>query len=368
MNKMDKHIDDLLKAIAYTLQPDLMELLEYLQKDLNEQADTEGRLHPLMEITSRIKTLESVHNKLKKHNVQLPDNDWQKSLTLLYQNVSDILGFRLLCPNKESVFSVVYQLKALLAEEGLPIIKEKNNISPPNIDTPNGEKDFEAFSLHSPEASRHYRSYHITISCDGIPVEIQLRTYGMHFYAQVEHGMGYKSDIELPEKSQRELAQISDEIDKLDDELYRIYGEILNYKHHIRPIDQLTTKHNIILRSSANHWIFVVIDKDGTELYSETGQVERFIQSELAAANFALAWCLDNNISNCRIFYHDNKLGMLAKGKQNTQSELIQPFVDAIREKLTRANNNRLSISWRWIDENVDQTIKNWSKIAKNRL
>ena len=56
-----------------------------------------------------------------------------------------------------------------------------------------------------------------------IPVEVQLRTSAMDFWATLEHKVRYKYDNEVPESISKELVDCAEEIAALDDRMYRIH-------------------------------------------------------------------------------------------------------------------------------------------------
>ena len=61
-----------------------------------------------------------------------------------------------------------------------------------------------------------YRSLHVIIKVDGCLVEIQVRTIALDFWANLEHQIHYKKDIEDEELIRSELKRCADEIASLD--------------------------------------------------------------------------------------------------------------------------------------------------------
>jgi putative GTP pyrophosphokinase len=59
-----------------------------------------------------------------------------------------------------------------------------------------------------------------------IPVEIQIRTIAMDFWASLEHHLKYKSDSKIPKSLKDRLTNCSDVITKLDEEMQLIYKEV----------------------------------------------------------------------------------------------------------------------------------------------
>ena len=61
-----------------------------------------------------------------------------------------------------------------------------------------------------------YRSLHVIIKVDGCLVEIQVRTIALDFWANLEHQIHYKKDIEDEKLIRSELKRCADEIASLD--------------------------------------------------------------------------------------------------------------------------------------------------------
>ena len=145
-------------------------------------------------INTRIKTPESIIEKMKKRNLSLNYKE-------MIKNINDIAGIRIICPLKKDIFSI----RNLI--EKIPEI---------NILT---EKDY---VTHPKESG--YSSYHLVVE---IPVtlsqnivyvkaEIQIRTIAMDFWASLEHKMKYKKNIKNQKMIGEELKRCADEIATTD--------------------------------------------------------------------------------------------------------------------------------------------------------
>lgn len=149
---------------------------------------------PIEYITTRIKTEESMKEKLKRKGLNVTlDN----ALTKIY----DAAGVRIVCSYIDDVYQVVEMLKK---SKDLEIVKERDYIKDPK---PNG-----------------YRSYHIVfklvldIAGDEYPifVEVQVRTIAMDFWSSLEHQMRYKKNIKNPDLIAEELKRCADQIATTD--------------------------------------------------------------------------------------------------------------------------------------------------------
>ena len=149
---------------------------------------------PIEYITTRIKTEDSIKEKLKRKGFEVT---LENALSKIY----DAAGVRIVCSYIDDVYQVVEMLKK---SKDLEIVKERDYIKDPK---PNG-----------------YRSYHIVfklvldIAGDEYPifVEVQVRTIAMDFWSSLEHQMKYKKNIENPELIAEELKRCADQIATTD--------------------------------------------------------------------------------------------------------------------------------------------------------
>ena len=139
---------------------------EILDQDLNLRKDRT----PIHHVESRVKTPESIIEKIGRYGKE-------RTLENIEKYIMDIAGIRVVC----SYISDVYNLFDLLQrQDDLEIVTVKDYIANPK---PNG-----------------YRSLHVIVripvyfldSKQMVPVEIQLRTVAMDFWASLEHDLKYK--------------------------------------------------------------------------------------------------------------------------------------------------------------------------------
>jgi len=153
-----------------------------------------GNSDPVSYITSRIKSEESMKEKLQRKGMKVTlDNALKK--------VFDAVGVRIICPYISDVYKVVDTLKK---SKDMEVIKEKDYIKNPKA---NG-----------------YRSYHIIFSekieVEGVEntvyVEIQIRTIAMDFWSSLEHEIKYKKNIKNTDLIVAELKSCADTIATTD--------------------------------------------------------------------------------------------------------------------------------------------------------
>ena len=129
----------------------------------------------------------------------------------LLANVHDIAGVRVVCPFIEDVY---YVARMLVKQHDIEVIEVKDYIRQPKE---NG-----------------YRSLHLIVTVQvyfsettkNIPVEIQIRTIAMDFWASTEHQLRYKKDREFTEEAQRKLKHCADLMALADEEMQEIAGTV----------------------------------------------------------------------------------------------------------------------------------------------
>ena len=179
-----------------------------------ETLDTEFQYrhkhNPIHHIQSRVKTLPSIMKKLS-------DMGQPMTITSAKKHLHDIAGVRVVCCYVDDIYRIA---ELLLSQDDISLIFEKDYIKQPK---PNG-----------------YRSLHIVVDVPVylsqgkvfIPVEIQIRTVAMDFWATLEHGIRYKSSDEVPAFIVDELRNCADVITKTDAKMQEIFKalQLLNDK------------------------------------------------------------------------------------------------------------------------------------------
>lgn len=168
---------------------------------LDSEFSFRHRHNPIHHIESRVKTLPSIIKKLHSMNVPV-------SIINAKKNLHDIAGVRVVCRYVDDIYRIA---NLLLSQDDILLIYEKDYIKKPKD---NG-----------------YRSLHIVVDVpvymiEGrlfIPVEIQIRTVAMDFWATLEHGIRYKATEEVPAQIGRELRECADVITDTDYKMQEIF-------------------------------------------------------------------------------------------------------------------------------------------------
>ena len=152
-------------------------------------------------IMTRIKSPESILNKLKK-------DDLEPTYKNLINNINDIAGIRIICPLKSNIFTIRKYIREF---NDLHIIKEKDYV------------------IHPKESG--YTSYHMLVevpillegATNFVKVEIQIRSLAMDFWASLEHKIKYKPNWEINENVSKELVKCARDINKLDNKMIKLF-------------------------------------------------------------------------------------------------------------------------------------------------
>ena len=155
---------------------------------LSDEFSSQRKRNPIEFITSRVKTPESIVNKLRRKGFPV-------SMESAVDNLYDIAGVRVIC----SFVDDIYAVRDMLAnQDDVTVLMEKDYIRNPK---PNG-----------------YRSLHLIIRVQGkYNAEIQLRTISMDTWAALEHHMKYKKQVSgNTELLEAELKRCADELASTD--------------------------------------------------------------------------------------------------------------------------------------------------------
>lgn len=161
-----------LKYIMSCYQCALLEV-ETKFRVLNEQFSLQHERNPIETIKTRIKSPESISEKLMRRN--LPIN-----LHSIESELYDIAGIRVICSFIDDIYMLA---ECLLKQDDIKLITCKDYIKNPKE---NG-----------------YRSLHLVVEVPiflqnekrFMKVEVQLRTIAMEFWANLEHKLRYKKNL-----------------------------------------------------------------------------------------------------------------------------------------------------------------------------
>lgn len=175
--------------------------LEKIMKSLQRETKEKYGYDMINTVTSRIKTPQSILNKMQR-----------KKYALNYKNmidsINDIAGVRVVCPLK----SDIKKIKRLLKEiPDIDIIEEKDYIRKPK------KSGYSGYHLIM-EIPVNYKEHDILVK-----VELQIRTMAMDFWATVEHKARYKTKNKLSFFDSKKLFLYAKILNLMDNKIVKIY-------------------------------------------------------------------------------------------------------------------------------------------------
>ena len=172
-------------------------------KNLRKEFRIEHRRAPIDFVTGRVKTRESILEKMEVRKIAPED---------VLVGVQDIAGVRIMCQFVEDIYEVANILK--------------------------NRQDFKVLLIRDYIQNRKpsgYRSYHMVLEypvqlasgeVKQLIVEVQIRTLAMNFWATIEHSLNYKYQGEYPQEILERLERASEAAFRLDEEMSEIRDEI----------------------------------------------------------------------------------------------------------------------------------------------
>lgn len=169
---------------------------------MNHQFGLENDYNPVDTIKTRVKSPESILEKLERRGLPLDIENGVKQL-------NDVAGVRIICPFVDDIYKIS---DCLLAHDDVFLVETKDYIKNPKE---NG-----------------YRSLHLIIETPVfaqeekrlVKVEIQLRTIAMEFWANLEHSLRYKKELDpvILEELSAELKSCAETSAWLDTRMERV--------------------------------------------------------------------------------------------------------------------------------------------------
>ena len=171
---------------------------------LDNEFSVKFQRNPIHNIESRLKSPQSIIGKLQKKGLPISTDAARK-------NLLDLAGIRVTCYYISDIYAIVEMLSR---RDDFTVIKRKDYIKSPK---PSG-----------------YRSYHMILNVpvylsthkEYAPVEIQIRTIAMDFWASLEHQLKYKTSSEITPEISEELRECAERIAQTDIQMQRIYMQI----------------------------------------------------------------------------------------------------------------------------------------------
>ena len=179
---------------------EVMTKINILREEFNHVHD----YNPIEHVNSRLKSPESILEKAQRKSLEI-------DTAVIRENIHDIAGIRITC----SFLSDIYKIRDMLARQvDLTVITERDYVAAPKA---NG-----------------YTSLHLIVSIpvfmsdrvEQVPVEIQIRTIAMDFWASLEHKIYYKYNREVPATLLDELKDAAATANRLDLKMQNLHTQV----------------------------------------------------------------------------------------------------------------------------------------------
>ena len=171
---------------------------------LDDEFQMKHRRNPIHHMQTRMKSIQSMMEKLQRKHETI-------SIASAVTNLTDIAGVRVICSYIQDIYTVA---DLLTSQDDVKVLRVRDYIKNPK---PNG-----------------YRSLHLVLEIpvflsEGrvlVPVEVQIRTIAMDFWASLEHSLRYKAEGQVTEEVSQELLQTASDIAALDQRMQLIHDKV----------------------------------------------------------------------------------------------------------------------------------------------
>lgn len=171
---------------------------------LREEFEETHEYSPIEHVRTRLKSVDSLMAKVGRLGVE-PQVD------AIRATIRDIAGIRVTCAFVSDAYWIA---DMLTSQPDVSVLETKDYIATPK------ENGYQ--SLHVIVQVPVYLSDHV----ENVPVEIQIRTIAMDFWASVEHKIYYRYDREVPQRLLDELHEAALTADRLDRQMARLREEV----------------------------------------------------------------------------------------------------------------------------------------------
>lgn len=178
---------------------------------LDDEFQMRHSRNPIHHMESRIKSPQSIAQKLRRKGLSV-------SCEAAMDNLNDIAGIRVVCAYLNDTYTIA---GLLTGQDDIELVQTRDYIASPK---PNG-----------------YRSLHLIVRVpvflsEGkllLPVEVQIRTIAMDFWASLEHQLRYKEAAHVPEELNHQLLSAANRIAELDGDMQHIHDQMAALSNRI---------------------------------------------------------------------------------------------------------------------------------------
>ena len=177
---------------------------------LDEELSLQYDRNPIETIKSRLKSPESILEKLNRRNLPI-------TVESIEENITDVAGVRVICSHPADIYRLA---DSFLKQDDVTLIKKKDYIANPK---PTGYRSLHLIIETPIFLSEHKRN---------MKVEVQFRTISMDWWASLEHKIRYKKDIEDSEEIFNELLECANISAELDQRMEKLQFTVANDNYY----------------------------------------------------------------------------------------------------------------------------------------
>lgn len=171
---------------------------------LRQEFDQTHQYKPIEHVKTRLKSIESLLDKATRLGCR-------RDFDAVREQIRDIAGIRVVCTFVEDAYRVA---DMLVRQPDITLVTKKDYIATPK--------------------SNGYQSLHLIVEVPvflsdraiQVPVEVQIRTIAMDFWASIEHQIKYKYEGNVPDHLRERLKDVADSASSLDAQMGQLRDEI----------------------------------------------------------------------------------------------------------------------------------------------
>ncbi|MBQ5330497.1 MAG: hypothetical protein J6F31_04520 [Oscillospiraceae bacterium] len=175
------------------------------------------------QITSRVKDENSTIEKLRRKNAKYSS----------FRDFTDMVGIRVICYFSSDVDAVGEAVSGVFEVNRLLSIDKREVIAP---------NAFGYISLHFICSLKKREG--LSDELCSIPFEVQIRSILQHAWAEIEHDLGYKTEIAVPAHVRREFSRIAGLLEVADECFDRIRAGLKGYEANVHAVINDKSVHN----------------------------------------------------------------------------------------------------------------------------
>ncbi len=303
MNSILKEYDNS-KILLENLDRTLLNIINSLLKQKNI------RVH---QVQTRVKDRDSLENKI------IRKNDKYKHLS----DITDIVGVRIITYFDDEVD----QIATMIEEEF--VIDQDNSVDKRKIDN-------DKFGYRSLHYVANLKKDRINLpeysSCGERKFEFQIRTILQHSWAEIEHGLGYKGEFEIPSSAKRTFYRVAALLEQADIEFVKLKSTIEDYEKDVsigvreNPSQIEINKASLISFITKNENVIRIEDKIasyGNDIFITDDEIQELISDNLLGYIKSLGV---KNIEQLEQLYLDNEDGLINQEKDKFTTSNVVGF------------------------------------------